>query len=169
MMTRCSKYPIWLQSGAALIFTCGRLRATANRMKSLAHNRFADPAVFVLADENEMVADLIRPHFHAQGEWLLLLCFGEDGRLLSVAENGGMRQSCAVLTPSMVRSAVSAQGGASVLLAHNHPSGDLQPSTEDIALTRQFAALCGMAGLVLTDHLILSTTGHFSFRAAGLV
>ena len=135
----------------------------------MARNRFADPAVFALADENDMMADLIRPHFHARGEWLLLLCFADDGRLVSASENGGLQQKCAALTPLMVRSAISAAGGASMLLAHNHPSGDLRPSPDDITLTRQFAALCRMAGLVLTDHLILSTTGHFSFRAAGLI
>lgn len=138
-------------------------------MKSVPKNRLVDPAVFDLNDETDMVADLIRPHFNDSGEWLLMLCFAGDGRLLAASEHGGEQKNSAVLTPAMVRTAVSARDGTSVLLAHNHPSGDLRPSPDDIQLTRQFAALCRMAGLVLTDHLILSSSGHFSFRAAGLV
>jgi DNA repair protein RadC len=138
-------------------------------MTPVSKTRFADPAVFALSDETEIVAELIRPHFNQCSEWLLVLCFAQDGRLLCASEHGGERQACALLTPAMVRAALSARDGASVMLAHNHPSGDLSPSNDDLLLTRQFAGLCRLAGLVLTDHLILSTTGHFSFRAAGLV
>ena len=56
-----------------------------------------------------------------------------------------------------------------MLLAHNHPSGELSPSADDIFLTGQIANLFRMAGLVLSDHLILTDSGHFSFRAAGLL
>ena len=138
-------------------------------MKPVSQNRFVDPAVVALNDETDMIADLVRPHFNDRGEWLLILCFAGDGRLLSACEHGGEQQNCAALTPAMVRAALSTRGGTSILLAHNHPSGDLCPSPDDIILTRQFAALCRMAGLALTDHLILTTTGHFSFRSAGLV
>jgi DNA repair protein RadC len=168
-MAQCGKHPVWLQSGAAVTFTGNSLRATARSMKSIAPNRFVDPAVFTLKDETDMVADLVRPHFNDCGEWLLMLCFADDGRLLCASEHGGAQQNNVVLTPAMVRAAVSARGGTSVLLAHNHPSGDLRPSPDDILMTRQFATLCRMAGLVLSDHLILSSSGHFSFRAAGLV
>ena len=73
------------------------------------------------------------------------------------------------MTPAMVRAAVATPPGGSILIAHNHPSGDARPSREDIALTRQIAMLCQLAAIRLTDHLVLTTDGHFSFRAAGLV
>ena len=53
---------------------------------------------------------------------------------------------------------------ASIVVAHNHPSGDPKPSTKDITLTQQLAAAGQLLGVQLRDHLILTKTEHFSFR-----
>ncbi len=53
---------------------------------------------------------------------------------------------------------------ASVIVAHNHPSGSSQPSQNDIALTQQLAAAGQLLGVMLRDHLILTKTDYFSFR-----
>jgi DNA repair protein RadC len=51
-----------------------------------------------------------------------------------------------------------------VVVAHNHPSGDVNPSQQDITLTQQLAAAGQLLGITLRDHLILTKTHHFSFR-----
>jgi DNA repair protein RadC len=53
---------------------------------------------------------------------------------------------------------------ASVIVAHNHPSGDVQPSAQDITLTQQMAAAGQLLGVTLRDHVIISRTDYFSFR-----
>lgn len=53
---------------------------------------------------------------------------------------------------------------ASVVLAHNHPSGDPRPSHHDITLTQQLAAAGHLVGIELRDHIIVSKTSHFSFQ-----
>jgi DNA repair protein RadC len=53
---------------------------------------------------------------------------------------------------------------ASVLVAHNHPSGDAAPSSKDITLTQQLTAAGQLLGITLQDHLILTKTDYFSFR-----
>lgn len=53
---------------------------------------------------------------------------------------------------------------ASVIVAHNHPSGQLQPSTQDITLTQQLVASGQLLGVALRDHIIVSRTDYFSFR-----
>ena len=57
-----------------------------------------------------------------------------------------------------------ADRAASVVVAHNHPSGDSNPSQEDIALTQQLAAAGQLLGISLRDHIILTKTGQFSCR-----
>lgn len=52
-------------------------------------------------------------------------------------------------------------GSAGLLLAHNHPSGDPEPSMEDIALTRRLAAAGSLLGIEILDHLILGEAGRF--------
>jgi len=54
------------------------------------------------------------------------------------------------------------QGATRVVVAHNHPSGSLEPSSEDITLTRQLLEGAQFLGVPLLDHLIL---GHGEFRS----
>ena len=56
-----------------------------------------------------------------------------------------------------------------VLLAHNHPSGALQPSTEDIEFTRAVARAGEIVGIELYDHVIFSDQGYTSLRERGLL
>lgn len=56
------------------------------------------------------------------------------------------------------------QGATRVVVAHNHPSGNVEPSPEDIALTRQLLAGAQFLGIPLLDHLILGNGNHLSLR-----
>jgi DNA repair protein RadC len=54
---------------------------------------------------------------------------------------------------------------ASVIIAHNHPSDNPQPSREDTKTTQQLIAAGILLGIPLIDHIIVSRTGHYGFRA----
>jgi len=58
---------------------------------------------------------------------------------------------------------------ASVVVCHNHPSGDPTPSRHDIEATQQLIAAAQLLGLHLRDHIIVSKTGDYSFAAHGLI
>ena len=58
---------------------------------------------------------------------------------------------------------------ASVLVAHNHPSGDPTPSTEDCDITRRLVRAGELLGVPLLDHIIIAEEGYFSFRERGLI
>jgi DNA repair protein RadC len=61
-------------------------------------------------------------------------------------------------------------GCAALLLTHNHPSGDPEPSAEDIALTRRLAAGGQLLGIEVLDHVILGEAGRFvSLRERGIL
>lgn len=53
---------------------------------------------------------------------------------------------------------------ASIIVAHNHPSGEAKASTKDIMLTQQLAAAGQLLGIPLRDHLIVTRTEVYSFR-----
>jgi DNA repair protein RadC len=61
------------------------------------------------------------------------------------------------------------EGGASMVLVHNHPSGDPTPSAEDAEFTRRVAEVGAAIELPLLDHVILARDGSFSFLDAGLL
>lgn len=53
---------------------------------------------------------------------------------------------------------------ASVIVAHNHPSGEAAPSKQDIKTTQQLVAAGLLLGIPLQDHLIVTNAGHYSFK-----
>jgi len=56
-----------------------------------------------------------------------------------------------------------------IIMAHNHPSGNVKPSDADIEMTKNFEELTDVMGIVLFDHLIIGRNGVFSFRASGYI
>ena len=67
-------------------------------------------------------------------------------------------------SPREIFREVIRQGAAQVIVAHNHPSGNIEPSPEDIQLTRQLLAGADFLGVPLLDHLILGNGNHQSLR-----
>lgn len=60
-------------------------------------------------------------------------------------------------------------GASSVILAHNHPSGDPTPSRADIDITNQIVEAGRSLNVAVHDHLIIGKFGHFSFKSQGLL
>jgi DNA repair protein RadC len=60
-----------------------------------------------------------------------------------------------------------ADRAAAIIVAHNHPSGGVQPSHSDITITAQLKAAGGILGIELLDHIIFNRADYFSFLEAG--
>ena len=60
-------------------------------------------------------------------------------------------------------------GASSLILVHNHPSGDVNPSKSDVEMTRQIVAAAHVLGIAVHDHIIIGQHRHFSFREKGLL
>lgn len=61
-------------------------------------------------------------------------------------------------------------GSAALIVAHNHPSGDPEPSAEDLALTRRLGSAGTLLGIEILDHIILGELGRFvSLRDRGVL
>ncbi len=58
---------------------------------------------------------------------------------------------------------------AAVVFVHNHPSGSLEPSGPDLAITRQLMEAGELLGIQVLDHLIISKKGHRSLKQAGVL
>jgi len=58
---------------------------------------------------------------------------------------------------------------AQIVLAHNHPSGNLEPSDDDLSLTRRLVQAGQLLGIEVLEHLIVTKEAYFSFKEHGLV
>jgi DNA repair protein RadC len=60
-------------------------------------------------------------------------------------------------------------GASSLILVHNHPSGDPTPSKADIAMTREIVGAARALAIAVHDHLVIGRHGHASFKSLGLL
>lgn len=84
-----------------------------------------------------------------------------------VASEGSIDQS-AIYVREVVKRALEL-GAAAIILVHNHPSGNPEPSRQDIAITREIADATGRLGITLHDHIIIGGSDYRSLRALGLI
>ena len=68
-----------------------------------------------------------------------------------------------ILQPAILHSALA------FVLVHNHPSGSLEPSRDDLDFTRSIARAAELIGVALTDHLIVSPRGYLSLKERGVL
>lgn len=80
----------------------------------------------------------------------------------------GSVDEAALYVREVIRRAIDL-GSASIILVHNHPSGDSAPSRADIDITRKVAEAGKRLNIALHDHIIIGATGHSSLRAMGLL
>jgi DNA repair protein RadC len=71
--------------------------------------------------------------------------------------------------PREVVAAALRAHAAALIFAHNHPSGDPQPSAEDVAVTRQLVFAGRIMGITVHEHLIIGDGGYYSFADQGLI
>ena len=118
----------------------------------------------------ETPADLL-PHIHhyADRKQEHFLCAGINGANeilnIRVVSIGLIDRS--PVHPREVFADALADRASAVIVAHNHPSGGLEPSPSDIAITAQLKAAGAILGIELLDHIIFNRTGYFSFLEAG--
>jgi DNA repair protein RadC len=71
--------------------------------------------------------------------------------------------------PREVIQAALSHDAAALIFAHNHPSGDPKPSSEDVAVTRQLVFAGKVMGMVVHEHLIIGDNRYFSFADQGYI
>src|SRR5918999_3661555 len=59
-------------------------------------------------------------------------------------------------------------GSASIIIAHNHPSGEVDPSDEDMKVTRLMFDAGNILGISMLDHIIFTNDNYFSFKKNGM-
>lgn len=115
----------------------------------------------------ERVYELLRHEAHSEVEKFWAVLLNTRGQLLKVVQVAqGSVSMCPVSPRDVLKEAIRANAH-SVIFVHNHPSGDPSPSSDDVSLTERLRAASELVGLVCRDHVILGSSGHFSFVEAG--
>jgi len=113
----------------------------------------------------ENVVELVKGDLKGQKkEHFLVIMLDTRSRLIKVAElSVGNLDSSIVHPREVFREAISASA-ASVIFAHNHPSGDTTPSEDDIKLTRRLGQAGELMGIDVLDHVIIGGEDYLSLK-----
>ena len=125
-----------------------------------------EPGLPVIASMNDIVAQSVELR-EKKKEHLMAFFLNARQQLIAkeIISIGTLTASLA--HPREIFSPAIGKAAASVILVHNHPSGDPSPSDEDIRLTKRIAQAGHIMGIDLLDHLIVAQNGCYSFKNAG--
>ena len=120
-------------------------------------------------DNPQKAAELVRNLFmeDADREYLVVCCLDAKLKPLSIeiAAIGSLNQ-CMVDPRDIFKNAVLSNS-ANILIYHNHPSGEAEPSMDDERVTKRIKEAGELLGIPLVDHIIIGKDCTFSFREAG--
>ncbi len=108
------------------------------------------------------LADLIHEEF-----WLLLLNRAHVVINKRNVSSGGV--SGTVVDPKMVFKTAIENNASSIILCHNHPSGNNKPSDADISLTRKLKEAGNLLEITVIDHIIIAGASFYSFADEGMI
>jgi DNA repair protein RadC len=103
-----------------------------------------------------------------EGERIVVLHLTRDRSVIAVVEYGG-EAAHAELPLRQIMGEALRLGSEGLVVAHNHPSGDPEPSAEDLSATRELTATARSLGIALHDHLIFAGGEWRSLRQMGLL
>lgn len=127
-------------------------------------------ATYVKSPED--VARILKEHLdieNADREHFVAAYLNRKGSLsaLEVVSMGGLHSS--IVHPREVFKTALLCSAASIILAHNHPSGDSNPSREDIEITNRLIEVGKLLGIEVIDHVIIGVNQFTSLKAKGLM
>ena len=150
----------------------GEVSAASLKIVALAARRMARSQVRqrpVLGSWQALLDYLTIDMAHLTVERVRVLYLDTRNRLIVDHHVGdGSVDEAAIHPREVVRKALDV-GATALILVHNHPSGNPEPSRADIDITRRIAEAGRLLGIVVHDHVIVGREGHVSLKAKGLI
>ncbi|MFA6072032.1 MAG: JAB domain-containing protein [Janthinobacterium sp.] len=102
-------------------------------------------------------------------EQMKVLLLNRANNVLGIFDVSTGGQAGTICDPKIVFATALKANSSSLILAHNHPSGNLKPSSQDIHITRKLVEAGKMLDLFVADHLIVTKRGYYSFGDEELI
>lgn len=102
-------------------------------------------------------------------EYFKVLFLNQANQILgyTLISEGGITETCADVR--LIMQAALLTNSIALILAHNHPSGNLKPSRQDMEITKQVRDAALLMRIKVLDHIILTDTKYYSFADEGML
>ena len=129
----------------------------------------SEPIHGISAKSSKDIFEYLKQYAKADREIFIVMYFNAKNLLLdAVPITLGTVDTSAVYPREIIREGLRL-GACSVILAHNHPSGDPQPSETDKGITLTLAYCLKLMQIMLLDHVIIGQDVYYSFADVGLI
>lgn len=114
--------------------------------------------------------EVLLPHLaDLHHEVFMVLFLNRRNELISKVQMSSGGVSGTVVDTKMILKEAIQKLSSSIILAHNHPSGNISPSEQDKKITKQLKEACKLIDVNLNDHIIVGNQNYFSFLDNGLL
>lgn len=150
----------------------GETSAAALKSVAVATRRMARSEIIqkpVLSSWQALIDYLAVDMAHLTVERVRILYLDTKNKLIDDHHLGdGSIDEASIHPREVIRKAMDV-GASAMILVHNHPSGNPEPSRADIQITKRIAEAGRLLGVTVHDHVIVGREGHVSLRAKGLI
>ncbi|GIW65015.1 MAG: UPF0758 protein [Patescibacteria group bacterium] len=102
-------------------------------------------------------------------EFFLVLSLNFRSQLIKISEISIGTVNMSLAHPREIFKEAIQSSASAIILAHNHPSGDCNPSEEDINTTKKLVESGRILGIEVLDHIIFTSLNYFSFKKSNLI
>lgn len=149
------------EAKAVQLLCVGEISRRIARSRALRHPALTSPAA---------VADYYMEQLrHLRIEQVWLSMFDTKNQLIASQMISQGTVNSSIVSPREMMIAALRQEAVSIILVHNHPSGDASPSPEDILMTKRVAEAAACIGIGLLDHIIIGNNCYISLKEHGII
>jgi DNA repair protein RadC len=120
-----------------------------------------------------VVVDIVRSVFNSDTllwtEEMVMVCLNRNHKVVGYYKVASGGFSGVVCDPKVIMTIALQSAASSIVLAHNHPSGNLTPSVQDKNMTDKIKQACQLFDINLLDHIIVTDKGYYSFAENGCI
>ena len=98
-----------------------------------------------------------------------MLCLDARNKLIKISDISVGTLNASIVHPREVFKEAIQSFAIQIIIAHNHPSGDPEPSEDDLEITKQLTETGKILGIEVTDHIIVTKNNYFSFKDGRLI
>lgn len=117
--------------------------------------------------------DIFRAHFDADQmdyrESFFALYLDQANKVLGIKKISECGISSTLVDVRIIMQAALLCNASGIIVSHNHPSGNLKPSSADIQMTAKIKDAAKILDIALLDHVVLTSDSHFSFADDGMI
>ena len=118
----------------------------------------------------EMAAEFLRSKIlNFDREHFLVMSFDVRNKLISIDEVSSGTLTASLVHPRETFESAIRNHAAQIIVGHNHPSHDTEPSEDDIKITKRLYDACKIMGIELIDHIIITETEYSSLKNKGII